>query len=501
MSASVISPEFQIYIYRPNSSVEFEFPSKYITSITSTRGLRGNSMTINFARDNKQFGESYRTYFQDQSIVQLLVRRSPNEAYRQENLCYVSSVSSQVSANKRTESITISGFETKLRNQNLFLDIVNIDEDEIGNTAFNTVNANQAFVHTINKFGSTLGNPTSMRKLFLKVYDDLIAELSNPHLNMSFGGYGLFKKSTYGFDQNYFINPFVMQDGYTTNFLHVLQFMSNYTIGANVNFWDIISSLECEPIYELFFDSLESVDNEDKILDFETNSSNGVVQSESSYEVKEGTCAFVFRKTPFNFLFDVDGQWNRERTSRFLSAAKIKSINYSFSQDNVYTGVHVGMSFLGNMASTLINHPSWHPILLSHFGYKPLRVMLDGVTFPTGTTLKEIKATYADLIFEIQSLLSTIFCEFPAVKAGNVEIDTQFDFYRPGTSLEFDSSEIDFGDIGYIESVTNEFQAKGQASTRLSLKWVNYIMKTDTSKQIRPPAEYNDSDINQTQTA
>lgn len=495
MPASVISPDFQIRIFQPNTDSPLDFPMEYISSITSVRGLRGNSMTINFARDNKLNGLPYRAYFQDQSIVQLLVRRSPNETYRQENLCYVSAVSSQGTPNKRTESITISGFETKLRNQNLFLDIVNIDEDELSKTALNKADGNKAFVHTINKFGESLSNIVSMRKLFLKVYDDLIAELSNPHLGMFFGGNSIFKKSSYlGVDDKFFIYPFVMEDGYTTNFLHVLNFMSGYTIGANVNFWDIITSLECEPLYELFFDPLETTSNDKPILDPDFI---------SNYEIKSDICGFIFRKTPFVYVMDYYGDWNRNVVSKTLPENLIKSLTCSFSQDNAYTGVHVGMSFLGNVAATLINHPSWHPILLSHFGYKPLRVMLDGVTFPKdkNITLEEIKLEFAPILNNMQSFLYKIFCQFPAMKAGNVDIETQFDWYRPGTSIAFDNPETDFGDVGYLESVTNSFQAKGQATTQLSLKWVDYKLKTDTSKQIKPPDTYNDAGLNQTNTA
>lgn len=501
MSASVISPDFKIKIFQPNTDSPLDFPMKYISSITSVRGLRGNSMTINFSKDNKPFGLPYRAYFQDQSIVQLLVRRSPNEAYRQENLCYVSAVSSQGTPNKRSESITISGFETKLRNQNLFLDIVNAEEPEVLDSTWKAINGNDAFVKSITKFSkSVFTNLRSLRILFLAVYDNLIARLSNPHIDMAFGNKGLFGKSISDPKnlKDFIIVPFAMKDGYTTNFIHTLNLMNGYTIGANVNFWDVITSLECEPLYELFFDALETLPNENPILNYDSTQS----EDYDLYSVNQEQIAFVFRKTPFDFEMDYNSaEYKRYTASKSLPSSKIKSLTCSFSQDNVYTGVHVGMSFLGQVSSTLIQHPSWHPILLNHFGYKPLRVMLDGVTFPETATLKEIQNSFGLTLKKIQDRLYKIFCSFPAFKAGIVDIETQYDFFRPGTTLEFDNPETDFGDVGYIESVTSSFQAKGQATSQISLKWVNYELKTNTSKQIVPPSNWADSSLNQTNTA
>lgn len=497
MSASVISPDFQIRIFQPNTDKPLDFPMEYISSITSVRGLRGNSMTINFARDNKLNGLPYRAYFQDQSIVQLLVRRSPNEAFRQENLCYVSAVSSQGTPNKRSESITISGFETKLRNQNLFLDIAQGQDETVDQINSNFIKADgNNFVHTLSNIGEVFKNVKKLPDVFKAVYDTFIAELSNPHNGMKFGGKDLFKKFKTGQTDSFLIIPFAMRDGYTTTFIHIFNFISGYTIGASANFWDIITSLECEPLYELFFDTLESLPNEDTILDSITDA-----ESETKYEVEGEKCSLIFRKTPFLYFTDGAGNWDRQLIKTYLSEEKIKSIHPSFSQDNVYTGVHVGLTYLGQTASTLIQPPTWNNNLQSHFGYKLLRIMLDGVTFEKPPTLGEIKSKYKDQILDIQAKMFKIFCGFPAFKAANVDIETQYDFFRPGTPLVFDNPETDFGDIGYIETVSSSFQAKGQASTQISLKWVDYQLKTDYSKKVKPVTGYSPDNLNQTQTA
>lgn len=492
MSIHVISPEFKVRIFQPNTDTPFDFPSEFISSITSTRGLRGNSITINFPRDNKLYGLPYRAYFQDQSIVQLLVRRSSNEAYRQENLCYVSANTNQGTPNKRTESITISGFETKLRNQNLFLDIMQGQDETVDqiNSSFVKADGNN-FVHTLSNIGEVFKNVKKLPDVFKAVYDTFIARLSNPHNGMKFGGKELFKEFKTGQTDPFIIIPFAMRDGYTTTFIHIFNFISGYTIGASANFWDIIGSLECEPLYELFFDALESLPNEDTILDSITDA-----ESETKYEVEGEKCSLIFRKTPFLYFTDGAGNWDRQLIKTYLPEDKIKSLTCSFSQDNIYTGVHVGLTYLA--ASTLIQPPTWNNNLQSHFGYKLLRIMLDGVTFEKPPTLGEIKSKYKDQILEIQNKMFNVFCNFPAVKAANVDITTEYDFFRPGTPLVFDNPETDYGDIGYIETVTNSFQAKGQASTQIALKWVDYELKTDFSKKVKPVSGYSQDDLNQT---
>ena len=491
MSTSVISPEFKVIIFQPNNDKPIEFPVDKITNIRSVRGLRNNSITITFAR-NSDPNINYRDYFQDQSLVSLQVRINSREPFVQENFGYVTGNQTNILPNRKNETINILGLEAKLKNQNLFLDVIANQDYSIEDINLKALKADgNKFVHTLSSIGKVFDKINEMPRLIKAVYDTFIADLSNPNIDFEFGGKELFKKTSDLEDDPYLILPFILAEGYTKTFTHVFNFVSGYTIGANVNFWDIINSLECDPLYEVFFDSLERTyyDNS-TILD-----SNGIG---TTYEVEREKVSFIFRKTPFEKYIDSQGQWKRDRVIRQLPKSKIKSIVNSFSQDSIYAGVHVGLSFLGQQASTIVQPPIWNQNIKSIFGYRLMRVMLDGLQFEDNVTLANIKKTFQGEIKTIQDRLFSIFCNFPKVKAANSTIETKYDFFRVGTPLQFDNPEKDFGDIGYIESVSSSFAPQGHATSTIELKWVDYDLKTQFSKQTVSSVNISDASFNQT---
>ena len=97
---------------------------------------------------------------------------------------------------------------------------------------------------------------------------------------LDLGRYGGLKYSeVLGFNQT------LSQESYTSNFLHVLNFIQDARIGARVNYWELSSGFAQEPLYELFTQYSDSV---------------YLGAREQSRELRGP--ALVFRKTPWVHL-------------------------------------------------------------------------------------------------------------------------------------------------------------------------------------------------------
>lgn len=454
-----LSPYFKIFSFPPGESTPMEISSEFVSTITSSRGLSGNSMKIvlpNLREKSEEF-KFIRPAFREGAIIQLYVRRNTNERYYQENLGYVYDIDISYNAKGSIEmTVNVAGLERKLREQELFLDLQNEDTQS---SAMTRSEFNDRCTKVFTRYSDVLKNAKDLPLLLKSIYDEILSKLSNTSIGLTFGGKTLFGDH----DSDSIITLSTLKEGYTKNFIHTLNFVSNFQIGSSVNFWQLFYSLASEPLYECFFDSLETA--------------NGLPVAYNppvKYSVEQQRSTLVFRRTPFDIIFNVDGYYNYnhiDEENRIYHDQIKNYIRFSHTTSDVYSGVHVGLSEINQMDNTLLNPPYWNTELMSIYGYKLLQVKMDGVTFPANTTIADIKKTFLDILAERQNQLYNIFCK--DLKNAYMRFQTAYNFYRPGNAYYVEHESNLFGKYGYLQDVTNTFQARGQATSELNFKFVD----------------------------
>lgn len=487
-----LNPEFKITILPFNSSEgqEYDLPQDMVGNITSSRSLQGNSisMTIPNGLRNISGLKKFKQIFTDQCIVRLYVRKNSSESFRQLNVGYMNGLSVNLDAmGKLNWSITFPGLEQKLQKQELFIDMAKYDSE---GQALNTSKNASSFAGAFRDIAKALSCSTGMRKLLVGIWDNVLVDLvgkfgQGSDQSFKYGGFELLRK--WNNNQENFsalISPF-FAEGFTQNSSTKFNILSQNQIGTSPKFWEVLTSLATQPLYECFLDTLDTSEKRvsngltitDSILDDFTNQNYTVASA--------GVTSLVFRKTPFDYLFDLQGEWNTDKD--FQEIKHISNFAFSENPDDIYAGCHVGTTEpdLAGEGSALLFPVKWSSALKKRYGYRVMQVKVDGISFgleETTTTIKRVEIK--DALKAIQNKLFTIF--FPVdnnfvrarrtyLKNVTANINCAFDYYRIGTALDMGEHElIDFyGRYGYVTGVTDSFNPMGQATTSLQLKWID----------------------------
>jgi hypothetical protein len=459
-----INPQIKIEILQFAESKPVEFPADLVSNITSTRSLKGNSMSISLPGHIDM--ETVNKYFPDQAVISLQVKL--DDEYIQENLGFVRQVSINAHPSGRTTTeISIEGIESRLARNELFLDL----QDNTAVTSLDKASkVKNAFEGSYSKYANVLKETKDLSKLIEGIYENLIRDLANTSKTSSggqyaFGGRDLFaSKSDTPLDQKSVIYPLISSESYTGNITHVLNFLSTFKIGQNVNFWNLLFSLVTEPLYELYVDTLESSRRDYVYI---TPSKQEPLWSKTAY--------IVFRKTPFERIFGIDGKWNPEiEKIETIPADVIKSIKFISDSTRVVSGVHIGLKILDQMQNTLIFKPKWNDKLRARYGYKLLNIMLDGLTLNKLTDAQIFgSAGIQGTLTAIRDRLYNIFCS-DDLKHSEIVLDLPYNFYRVGEPYKINHVLDGFGTFGYLETITNSFNPRGRiANSNCSFKWVS----------------------------
>lgn len=486
-----LNPEFKITILPFNSTEgqEYDLPQDMVGSITSSRTLQGNSisMTIPNGLRNISGLKRFKQVFTDQCIVRLYVRKNPSEEFRQLNVGYMNGLSVNVEAMGRLNwSIQFPGLEQKLQKQELFIDLDTSNDNPIANQPKQASSYDGAFT----KISDALSSTTGMKKLLIGIWDNIIYGLvgkykSTDPTGFTYGGYELIQKwNSNNENSGALISPF-FAEGYYEDTTTKFNLFSQVQVGSSPRFWEVITSMATQPIFECYIDTLDTNEKRvsngltitDSILDDATNQNYTVASA--------GVTSLVFRKTPFDYLFDLQGEWNTDKD--FQEVKHISSMSFTENPDDIYSGIHVGSTEgkLAGLGSAVLFPVKWSDALKRRYGYRVMQIKVDGLTFDFEETATRNKVTLVEnALKSIQNKLFTIF--FPTennlvrakrtyLKNVTASINCAFDYYRIGTALDLGEHElIDFyGRYGYVTGVTDSFNPMGQATTSLQLKWID----------------------------
>lgn len=481
---SYLNPDFKITILPFNApkGKEYDMPQSMIGSITSSRSLTGNSISMNIPNGMQNLVglKRFKEVFHDQCIVRLYVRKNPSEAYRQLNVGYMHGLSVNLEAmGKVNWSIQFPGLEQKLQNQELFIDMAKRDSE--GQALTTSKNAN-SFSGAFNDVSKALSGSTGMKKLLIGLWDNVIVDLvgkftQGASQSYLYGGYELLRKWNGNLeDSDALITPF-FANGFTENSSTKYNIFSMNQIGSSPKFWEVITSMATQPLYECFIDTLDTLGSDDALFAASLSSTETYTVGEKSVN------SLVFRKTPFDDLFDIFGAW--EKNFDYKKINYISSISFSENPDDIYSGIHVGSTEpdLAGEGSALLFPAKWSSILKKRYGYRVMQVKLDGITFGLEETNTTVKRTEIKKAFQtIQDRLFDIFLPSDTSPTGKTylknvtsNVNCAFDYFRPGNGLDMGEHEaIDFyGRYGYLTGVTDSFNPMGSATSSLQLKWVD----------------------------
>ncbi|MEQ9364414.1 MAG: hypothetical protein RIF32_09235, partial [Leptospirales bacterium] len=275
--------------------------------------------------------------------------------------------------------------------------------------------------------------------------------------------------------------------GYSEGFFHIMHIANSFRFGESVNFYQLLASLVTPPLYELFFDPLEG----------EADLAGG-----EKYTVTADQGLLIYRKTPFDLLFDSGGFY---RTDRSVPEIKdVSAITIETVPEDLYTGVHVGPGILDTTAATMQSPPTHNELLRAIYGYNVMQIKLSGVGFPREAGTEKVLPLNESL-GKIQSMIFRNFCggadgQSAPLRNTLGRAAAAFDFYRvgavyslpdvqrrrpPDANREFwrawkgkslpDRLE-DFGRFCYVAAVTDTFSLSGQTATSsVQSKWIDRI--------------------------
>lgn len=505
---SIPPRRFSIEIRLPGSSENLFFPVEYVTHIRSQRSLSpgrgGITLTIPL-QDNYivQVGEdealplsqiktfetkSFKEVFRVRSIVLLYYDNSNGKietnGFKKLNSGKIKTVSKELSPEgKSFVSVHITSLESILIDTDFFIDYQRV-EGRPGNRTQE----------------SYTGVITSAAKVFLQgQLSDLIKNFWDEFfcnlLNVSrYCDHNILKPTTVNEDPNALLSILLPQRAYTEQFVYESQVLSSFTIGQYVNFWEILRSYLCEPLYELFVDPLESFDIEGVFgqgIKFGEIASNNL----QTYDVGRMESKVIFRPTPF-YMFGTDGKY-RDLESLGLDAVysfdleDIKNYRTEEIEENVVSGVHVIQNTF-QAFGTVLSEPKYEDRIRSIFGPKLLHVKIPGLIFREENLRQSSKENYKLELSSIRDLLFSIFCDLEELKITNGSFEIPFIPIRPGMPFQigfdplkkypFNLEEI--SKFGYITDVVDDFNpGQARANTTISFKWgPNLDFKSEVKK-------------------
>ena len=249
------------------------------------------------------------------------------------------------------------------------------------------------------------------------------------------------------------------QDSYTSNFLHVLNFIQDARIGGRINYWELANGFAQEPLYELFTQYADRV---------------YLGTREQNRELRDP--ALVFRKTPWLHLNNPPLA-DPSLVLR-LSPSQIIGDSLSSSVSNILTGVHVSLSVLDQSTGLLLNPVSYSPTLLEQYGQRVMPVYLSGVKFENDqsknralkTSLQELQNSLFDIFVKTpRSVTGSLMTHYmPEIKKGMILVLDEAVYRSRGTLSLYDP-------VFYVQGVERSFRAQsGEIGQTVSVKWGRY---------------------------
>jgi hypothetical protein len=471
-----INPEFKIYAIPFNSpeGTQIEFPQELIASVTSVRSITGDGAIKinlnNFAKTtvNKK---KIKEIFHDQSMIALCVRRHSKEEFRKLNLCYCNGISVSMDSMGRLDwSLEFPTLERKLQSMEMFFDVQTEKQEQI---AAGRPKNSATFGSGFSSVKSTVGDTITFKNLLIGMWNNIIVKLAGVD------GFGIPGNWTYNgreFIRNYNQNKpddnavisCYFGNGYMDNLVSKIGIFSQTGFGSGPKFWDSFTSLATSPLFECFIDTLELGRDEAEPL----------LEDPYTYLVNERSlAALVFRKTPFTEYFTIDGQWTDDDTV-YNDIEHYRNISFTENTNDIYAGVHVGITEIARSTGNgLIMPVKWSSALKKRYGYRVMKIALDGMTeTPEEEGDLSSAATQREAVKKIQTLLFNIFCpeiEGEYLKNISVNMERQFDFHRVGQAYNWQEHELSeyYGEKGYLFSVTDTFDPRGSARSSLQFKW------------------------------
>ena len=469
MNSYAIRVKFKILIYAFDTENPYYIPMDLISNIVSTRSLQGNSITITIM--GTDLSKRVDEYFPDHAILQLMVSINGGD-FIQENIGMIVGVDSSYTPKGKVQTtIQVMGFENKLTKQEIFLDL---QEDDAVESLDKVTKAKTTFEGAYSQYSKVLRQTTTLFSLMRSIYEHLIRDLSNTSKTKSggffkFGGKDLMASvNELIIEEKSFIYPRITHESYTGNILMAFNFMGQFGIGKTVNFWQLLYAMVTEPLYELYFDNLETTIIGGKKSLVWTSKDNDYDE-----ELKAGKSFLVFRKTPFDRLFDENnGYWNVNKSEAVsIPNDMIKSISFKSDSSRIVTGVHVGLTILEQAGNTMAFKPKWDDSLRSRYGYRLLQVKLEGVSVKD-LNKGQIFGTWQDKMKAIRDRVFYIFCNPTEMKHAEINIGTAYNYFRIGLPYYIDHENDRFGKWGYLESISTTFTPTGRADSTLNFKWV-----------------------------
>lgn len=480
MKVFTTTPEIKVIIRRPLDREGYIFSPEYLKYVSSSRGLTGNgSMTLEIANLKDYYLKSeagipksftYDEIFQNQTVIELQVKTKNMKKFRQLNIAYIESVSQSISSQAQSsKTITMPTLEKKVATSSLFIDL-----KEEGVPTAGTGNVRQTIELAIAGLAGVVKDIKNFQVLAKTLWNEVIYKLmqvdavidNNFPQEIVFGGKFLLREFQ-NEGNDHLLNIEISKKGITEYFIHILQNFQQMTFGQSISFWQMLQSLITEPFYELFYDPLETVTDEEV---------KAYVSSDESttYKVPQGKGKVIVRKTPFDKLFDSSGKWVQPTpgSQDFYSfeADEVTGMSRSVASSEVYSGVHVGLTIMQE-ASVLIVPVKWNSILRGIYGFKVLQINLQGVGFTADASESE-RSQFTETIRSLRNRIYDIFLNHKELKNINGSFKKQFGFYRPGIPFTIDKSPQTDGIVGYITEVVDEFNpAEGKALTTINYKW------------------------------
>ncbi|KGE21884.1 hypothetical protein [Leptospira interrogans] len=491
---SIPPKRFSIEIKLPGSSENLFFPVEYITHIRSQRSLSpgrgGITLTIPWQENYiVQVGEdeplplseiktfktkSFKEIFRVRSIVLLYYDNSigKSNGFKKLNSGKIKTITKDFSPEANSfVSVHIASLETILTDTDFFIDYQRIE--------------GRPGTRTQSTYAGVL---TSAAKVFLQgQLSDLIKNFWDEFfcnlLNVSrYCDHNILKPTTTENDPNALLSILLPRRAYTEQFVYESQVLSSFTIGQYVNFWEILKSYLCEPLYELFVDPLETFDIEGV---FGQGVSFGEIGSNrlETYDVGSKESKVIFRPTPF-YMFSVDGRYRNLESSGIdavytFDLEDIQNHRIEESEENIVSGVHVIQNTFQSFG-TVLSEPKYEDRIRSIFGPKLLHVKIPGLIFREENLRQSSKENYKTELSNIRDLLFSIFCDLEELKIKNGSFEIPFIPLRPGIpfQIDFDPEKkypLDTNEIckfGYITDVVDEFNpGQARANTTISFKW------------------------------
>lgn len=418
MKVNAIQPKFQVFLYGfvPNDPTRLslrlslgeiaamrspiEIPGQWIDSLTYSDTVDGGNFSISFAKGGtgtitSSLGETIR--LRELLRTGELIVITESEKIKFVGRIKVAGHSGNIEGSQ-DYSVSGGGMEDAIQSQTLFIDFDGSGPNVAGRPASAVSNL------TIPKIQAAL-NIISEAVKESKTPSGIIRSLANAAIKT------LLSNGKYGGETFSNLVPLKLDpDSYTLGFIHTTQWFSNQSFGNTMSIWSLMASLAKPPLYELFFHYDEDCNfyAGDMLLPIDRKISLFDTPGFFDFTPNSPFARLVFRKTPFDKLDDELSNPSRGIVSE-VAESNFNSFDLSESQDDIFSGVHVGVGIMDNLTGLALNPVTYNPALLAKFGQRVLQITLDGVGFPTEAQNEGAQASFKAQLIAIQEKIYDTF--------------------------------------------------------------------------------------------